>query len=396
MSKKNATAVTILSTADFDNPIWTNKQHLAVGLAKTNKIFYINSLGLRSPRLNKTDVSRIVRRLRRASLASSETSKGSSAPPSVHVLSPRVLPFHGIPLVQHINSRLISRFVLKNIPSHQRQVLWTFSPMTYGIERFFKATIYHSVDLLHTFAHTPSKQILDAEKTLASRANYIVASSKGVRDHVLKHTGRQSILWENVADTELYSSNIKQSPKNRAIFSGNLTPTKLDFDLLFALAESGVSLAIAGPVAIDGTAPAVKVQRLLAYSNVEYLGVLAPIDLAREVADSKVGLVPYLVNDHTAGIFPMKVYEYLSAGLEVICTPLNSLLESELPKGISVVGKETFLAKTSEALETYNFMDALDRSRRATPYSWTNRISAASTLIDNVSAETTMPVADER
>ena len=42
---------------------------------------------------------------------------------------------------------------------------------------------------------------------------------------------------------------------------------------------------------------------------------LREADLAREVGRSTVGLIPYQVNDHTAGVFPMKVYEYLAAGL---------------------------------------------------------------------------------
>ncbi|WP_142056959.1 glycosyltransferase family 1 protein [Pseudarthrobacter sp. B4EP4b] len=382
MYKKDSTVVTVLSTADFDNPIWTNKQHLASGLAATSKVYYINSLGLRSPRLNKADIQRILRRLR-SSVADGPSDKGKSPQePSVHVLSPRILPFHGIALVQRINSYLLSRFVRKHIPAAERDMLWTFSPVTYGIEEHFASTIYHSVDLLHTFAHTPAKQILDAEKVIASRASHIIASSQGVSDHLHKHTGRASVLWENVADTQLYSANLNADPKHRAIFSGNLTPTKLDFEILFHLADNDIPLAIAGPIAIDGTAPVAQVQRLLSYRNVEYLGVLVPAALAREVANSKVGLVPYLVNTHTSGIFPMKVYEYLSAGLQVLCTPIGSLRSKKLPSGISIIDQNDFLSATKTALETYDRLEAQERSKGAMPYSWVNRISAARTLID--------------
>ena len=48
---KNKTAdVVFVSTADWDNPYWTNKQHVAIQLAKRGyKIFYVESQGLRSP-----------------------------------------------------------------------------------------------------------------------------------------------------------------------------------------------------------------------------------------------------------------------------------------------------------------------------------------------------------
>ncbi len=37
------------------------------------------------------------------------------------------------------------------------------------------------------------------------------------------------------------------------------------------------------------------------------------------------GLIPYAINELTKSIFPMKVYEYMAAGLSVIATPLPAL-----------------------------------------------------------------------
>ncbi len=37
------------------------------------------------------------------------------------------------------------------------------------------------------------------------------------------------------------------------------------------------------------------------------------------------GLIPYARNALTESIFPMKVYEYLAAGLPVVATPLPAL-----------------------------------------------------------------------
>jgi glycosyltransferase involved in cell wall biosynthesis len=52
---------------------------------------------------------------------------------------------------------------------------------------------------------------------------------------------------------------------------------------------------------------------------------LAPAEMARLLGRASVGLVPYLLNDYTSGVFPMKVYEYLAAGLPVVTTALPSL-----------------------------------------------------------------------
>ena len=55
----------ILSTADWDHPLWTNKQHVACSLAELgHRVLYVDSLGLRGPRVDKTDSGRIWRRLK--------------------------------------------------------------------------------------------------------------------------------------------------------------------------------------------------------------------------------------------------------------------------------------------------------------------------------------------
>jgi hypothetical protein len=51
------------SSADWDNPLWTNKQHIMSRLSKDNRIFYIESLGLRKPRFGKRDLIRIFKRM---------------------------------------------------------------------------------------------------------------------------------------------------------------------------------------------------------------------------------------------------------------------------------------------------------------------------------------------
>lgn len=384
--EKPRPTITVLSTADYGNPIWTNKQHLAQGLRQTNKVNYIDSLGLRSPTFKPADLRRIVSKAT-GMLRKDKKRRHTHQPVGVespNVISPHVLPWHAIRPVRRLNEYVLVRQILRRVPAQERDVLWTFSPLTYGLERHFRKVVYHSVDLLHTFPGVPSELVLEKERALLAIADRVIASSLGVADH-LRTQGAESVkLWENVADTSLYSRNASTSTVNRAIFSGNLTPTKIDFGILRGLAENGSELALAGPISIDGTSPGGDLDIVLSHPSVTYLGVLAPDELAKEVRRSRVGLVPYLINEHTSGIFPMKVYEYLSAGLAVVSTPLPSLTRSEASTKLTISPREEFAEQVRLELASYSEAGAQARSLSALSFSWENRFAQAHSVLDSL------------
>ena len=59
--------ILFLSTADWDNPYWTNKQHVAQELARLgHRILYVESLGLRTPTATAKAGRRLLKRLKKA------------------------------------------------------------------------------------------------------------------------------------------------------------------------------------------------------------------------------------------------------------------------------------------------------------------------------------------
>lgn len=378
--------ITILSTANFNSQVWTNKQHLAMGLSQSYEVFYIDSLGLRIPTFSETDIGRMAARLtgRVGSKSRSPVQGASESSAPITVIRPRVIPLHGIRSIRAGNRKILQDQILSIIPQERRDILWTFSPMTYGLEDFFRRTVYHSVDLLHTVPRVPARTILRAEDILLGKADAVIASSTGVAAHLASRGRRDSLLWENVADTRLYEENGVAEPLSRAIFSGNLTPIKIDFGLLRSVADCGTQLVLAGPVSIDGSAGHRQLENLIRHQNVQYLGLLNPTDLALEVGRSKVGLVPYNVNDHTSGVFPMKVFEYLSSGLEVIATPLKSLRETTPINGLTIAPREIFAKSVAEAVESYTAEGAVRRRAGARSHSWESRFDQARLLIEQL------------
>jgi len=350
--------IVILSTADFDAPIWTNKQQLAVRLAEHAQVVYINSLGLRKPQINSKDFLRIVKKIK-----SMVFSPVKSSVSNLRVIQPWLIPFHSNIVVRRLNGSILKtqiRRVLRKA-NLEKSILWSFSPLTYGIEDLFDALVYHSVDLLHTIPGVNRESLLSDEKALLAKADRVIASSEGVKSHLMKLGTSEVTLWENVADVKLFSSFAKSERLKQAVYFGNLTDSKVDPLILEALARSGIQLLIAGPKGIDGTQGS-WVGRLNGYPNTTVLESVSQREMAEICGLSKVGIIPYKCDEHTAGVFPLKLYEYLSSGLLVVSTPLESLRDRYIPN-LRIVSSADFVDAVWDMLEISNSASKLDSSR---------------------------------
>lgn len=371
--------VVVLSTADFNAAVWTNKQHLATRLAQHLKVTYIESMGLRRPTASLADLKRIMHRI----LSRPATPGEKIAGELVHIVKPHVLPLHTSFIIQKINKRLLQRQIkMLASAAPSPPVLWTFSPITYGIEKYFSKVVYHSVDLLHTLPHMPARFMLESERNLVENADIIISSSTGVQRHLQSITNKEIVLWENVADTSLYAAANTSDRTPRAVFAGNLTAGKVNFRILRHLADKGIDIVLAGPNAIDGTRASAEINELMEHSNVTYVGNLKPIDLADLLNACTVGLIPYHVNEYTIGVYPMKVYEYLASGLAVVSTDLPSL-KMVSDEDIHVVNESEFVDRVVASLPTSKAQIA-SRKQRASAHSWEKRTAAALEQIHDI------------
>ena len=74
----------------------------------------------------------------------------------------------------------------------------------------------------------------------------------------------------------------------------------------------------------DVNEPVLK-QRLSAYPNVEFIPPHPPAELPALLANMKAAMIPFVCNAHTYTIYPLKINEYLAAGLPVVSTPFSIL-----------------------------------------------------------------------
>jgi|SRR5581483_3282827 len=143
-------------------------------------------------------------------------------------------------------------------------------------------------------------------------------------------------------------------------------------DLLVSLARTRPdwSFALVGPIGAGD--PSTDVSALSGLSNVHLLGARPYEGLPAVLRAADAAIIPYAVNDLTTSVFPMKVYEYLAAGLPVVATPLPSLRGVD---GIAVAdGAEAMAARLAELMAGDTAERRRERSRLASGHSWEARL----------------------
>jgi glycosyltransferase involved in cell wall biosynthesis len=376
--------------ADWDTELWTNQHHLMSRLARDNRVLFVESLGLRRPQLAGRDLKRIARRLRRG-LAPARSVDG------LHVLSPLVLPFHRHRIVRELNRRLLGALVRRAAQrlGLERPILWAYVPQAEVLIEVLEPSlvVYHCVDDIAAQERIDTASFRAAEARFAARADLVLASAPALAERL--GTISDNVMYApNVADTELFSRALEPGPLDpavaalpspRIVFTGAIVALKLDLPLLAELARlrPSWSFALVGP--IGPGEPNTDISALSAEPNIHLLGPRSYGELPDVLRAADAGLVPYTRNALTESIFPMKVYEYLAAGLPVVATPLPALANvADVATAPDARGIAELL---DEALTTENPARRAERSRAAAAHSWDRRLEEIAVAITALSAE---------
>jgi glycosyltransferase involved in cell wall biosynthesis len=349
-SAKSHSDILLVSTADWDNPFWTNKQHVAVELAKAgHKVLYLESQGLRQPTMTGRDLGRIWRRLK----------QGLRPPrkvrPNLWVWSPTVLPFHKFAAVRKINRVILGLGwrIAAGFAGLKPSLLWTYSPLTtelYDISRF-ECVVYHAVDDIKAQPGMPRDSIAIGEEALSKQADIIFCTAPAIQDRLEKFNPCVFYL-SNVADFDHFSRAIDEStpiptdlleiPAPRIGFVGAVSAYKLDLPLLVQVARRRPEWSFVMIGEVGEGDPHTNVAQLADVKNIHLIGPRAYGTLPAYLKGFSAAILPSALNEYTTSMFPMKFFEYLAAGLPVVSTKLPALAE---------YGHVASLAENAEAFE---------------------------------------------
>lgn len=324
-----------------------SKTHIMRILARDNRVLWVNSLGNRAPKANAHDVQRILKKLRDAAAGTREVE------PNLHVLGPVALPFFGS-RARVVNSTVVRAQVQLAMSrlGFKSPISWSFLPSAAPVAGHLgeSMVIYHCVDEFSAFSDA-ANEVAGLEADLVRRAHLVITSAEKLRESKARLNG-QTVLVRHGVDfahfrkaldpATVVPADIANLPKPVIGFFG-LIADWVDLKLVRAVADAFPqgSVVLLGKVTAD-LAP------LQGACNVHLLGRKPYAQLPAYCKGWDVALMPFTENELTANANPLKVREYLAAGLPVVSTPVPEVVQMGLCKIAS--GPGAFVESVRQAL----------------------------------------------
>ncbi|HVT76489.1 MAG TPA: glycosyltransferase [Acidimicrobiales bacterium] len=159
----------------------------------------------------------------------------------------------------------------------------------------------------------------------AARADAVTTVSPELADRLRADFGIDARPVPNGVDVEAYTAPLGDAPPGLpegpfAVYLG-VVQQRVDVGLL-AEAQQVLPVVVAGP-ADDATA------QQLRDLGITWIGPVGPDVVPALLRRAAVGLLPHRVNALTTSMSPMKVLEYLAAGLPVAATPVPLTVASD-------------------------------------------------------------------
>lgn len=359
----------------------TSKTHIMRILARRNQILWVNSVGMRRPTASTRDLGRLTAKLRRALQGCIEVE------PNLFVANPLVFPLPGSPWADRLNALILAGALRRLARRHRLEapILWTFLPT---LDRLLghlgeRLTIYHCVDKYSEFSGVPREALILMERELASRAHLVLASSEQLAAELRAHNPNTHFISHGVDlahfaraldPTTPVADELRALPRPIIGFIG-LIAEWVDLPLVreLALARPAWSFVLVGKAVRD-------LGPLRGLPNVRLLGQRPYAVLPAYCRGFDVGIIPFCTSELTLRANPLKLREYLAAGLPVVSTPLP---EVERYDGLVHMarGPQAFLAGIETALRERSEELRRGRTEAMRGEGWEARVEEISALI---------------
>jgi glycosyltransferase involved in cell wall biosynthesis len=363
----------------------TSNHHVLRELAKTRRVLWLNSLATRTPKLSSgRDLGKIKRKL-------GEFARGpQNVENDLWVMSPLVLPLPHSAIARAINRQVLRATIRAlrlrlGIDDFQ---LWTFLPNTadYVGTLGESLSVYYCVDEWSMFSYLDKQQTVAAEHRLLDRVDAVFAINHALADAKRAHNEATYVSPHGVDHAQFARAldaatvvpfDIASLPHPRIGFYGTLQ-TWVDFELIahVARARPGWQIVLIGQQLAD-------VSALRGLANVHLLGQKRHDELPAYCKGFDVGMIPYRIDERMAFVNPLKLREYLSAGLPVVSTAVPEVMRYANLCEIATT-PDDFIAAIERVLADTTPAARSARSAAMTKETWAARVAEVTRTVDQI------------
>lgn len=350
-------------------------------LSEENKIIWINSIGMRRPNINKSDLSRIITKVKGWFKGATHISDNF-----IH-FSPIVLPFPGSKICRLINKYLLIfliNYYRKKLDMREIQ-LWTFMPNIVEIIGALdeKLLVYYCVDEWSKFSFMDGELLRSMEIELMKKADLVVTTADFLYKDKIQFNSNTKLLTHGV-DRQFFAEALDDATEVAVELTGLKGPVLgffglihewIDIELIAYTAKTRPDwqIVLIGNVLVD-------VSVLKDLDNVHLLGKKAYADLAGYCKGFDLGLIPFMVNELTLNVNPIKLREYLAAGLPVVSTALPEC--EKYSEFIRIAGsKEEFVELVELELSNDSREKRQERSAQMKSETWRGKVEELSEMV---------------
>lgn len=362
-----------------------SKKHIMQRLAASNRVLWVNSIGNRNPTASVRDFKRIATKFAAFSRGLRRVGE------NLYIYSPLAIPFHGNVVSRWLNRFALAlqlRLVCRSI-GFRDPITWTFVPSSADVVGHLgeSRVIYHCTDEFTEFSGTDRQAIADMESRLMQKADAVVVCSERLRQSKWKQ-GIQSSLVTHGVDVNHFRMACNPHvdvPADIAAIPGpiigffGLIEDWVDLRLIASLAKArpAWSFVLIGKLVTDDSP-------VRGLPNVHLLGRKDYGQLPAYCKALDVALLPFVINELTLASNPLKLREYLAAGLPVIS---SAIPEAERLAGLVEIAStdQEFLQKIDNQIAAgLTKSDRLRLSHSMDSETWDHKVEELSRVVEDL------------
>lgn len=358
-----------------------SKKQVMLRLAKENRILWVNSLHNRRPQLTTKDARRVLQKVRGFGKGAEQVH------PNVWVITPLYLPFMGSSGVRTVNLWLLKmqlRHTLRRL-KFRDPITWTFAPTSSDIVGTLgeRQIVYHCVDEFSSFSDAAA-EVRRCEETLLAKSDLVIVCSSKLLEAKKPLNPRTFLVTHGVDYPHFYTATnsgtpiadeLRNLPHPILGFHG-LIADWVDLPLLAELAKlrPNWSIVLVGKADTD-------LSMIADLPNVHYLGHRPYAQLPEYLRGFDIALLPFVMNQLTISSNPLKLREYLAAGLPVVSAPLPEALRfGSLVRTASTAAE--YVDQIQKLLQTGDMGPSAARSAHVAGETWEHKVEEMCQLLE--------------